>query len=542
MLNSMRLFWKVTLVVLSSIILVVIWTILFLPPFLETVYAWVPQRDGVYIFSKDGVRIFATVFILGIPLTVAIMYAINLIVIEPLLSINEVTKIIATGNLGKKAAITSNDEFGELSNNLNIMIKNLATAFQSMSNSLRETREKSVVLAKNVTELEEARRVALQTLDDLNVEKTKLEEANAKDVALLESIGDSVVATNSSEEIIFANKEALQTTLWRIEDLRGKLYSNMLPSLDEHGIALPEVEQPVRRALVTSQKIPQVCHYRRRDQTLFVVSVVATPVAIGGNIIGSIVVFRDVTKEKEVDRMKTEFISLASHQLRTPLSAIRWFTELLLDESSGKLTDEQKELAKNVSDSADRMVALVNSLLNISRIESGRIIIDPQPTDLVTLVKEVISDLQAKIAEKKQNLAVSAHESLPKINIDPKLIRQVYMNLLTNAIKYSPEGGQIVVFISRKGTEVISQISDNGYGIPKHEQRKMFQKFFRAENIVKVETDGNGLGLYLVKAIIESSKGRIWFQSEEGKGTTFWFSLPIAGTPAKHGEVSLDPS
>ncbi len=376
---------------------------------------------------------------------------------------------------------------------------------------------------------------------DLIVKNREVEASKAKIEVMLENIGDGVIGINNKGEIIFINKQVEILTGWREEELMGKSLIHSIKLIDGQGNEVPVSERPIRNALYSNKKvISNSYYYQRKDGSQFAVSITATPVVVYGLVIGGIDVFRDVTKEREVDRMKTEFISLASHQLRTPLSAIKWFTEMLVDGEMGSLNAEQKELVENIYQSNERMIGLVNTLLNISRIESGRIIIDPEPTDIKTLVDQVVLELQPKIQKKNHKLIVSVHGELPKIKIDPKLTRHVYMNLLTNAIKYTPEGGEIVVLISKSGNEIISQISDNGFGIPKRDQEKVFTKFFRSKNIIGIETDGTGLGLYLTKAIVDSSGGKIWFESEEGKGTTFWFILPSLGISSKDGEVSLD--
>lgn len=431
-----------------------------------------------------------------------------------LIMLTEKAQQIRLGNLQQRIEVKSKDEVGVLASTFNEMAQNLVESYG--------------VLERKVAERTKA----------LDQKLDELEDAKAKDEAILDSIGDGLVVSDDQGKILLINNIAADLLNIDQKKLQGKNLVVNYELYDETETLLPAEDRPVRTALQTGHKVIQSVKVIE-GKTKRALSITASPVTQQGRTIGAIQIIRDITKEKEIDRMKTEFISIASHQLRTPLSAIKWFTEMLLSGDAGKLKKEQIEFAKNISDSTERMIELVSSLLNISRIESGRIIVDPQPTDLHELVTGIINDLKGKTEEKKQTMIISVHKDLPKINLDPHLIGQVYLNLLTNAIKYTPAQGEVSVIISRKENEVISQISDTGYGIPKSEQAKMFQKFFRATNIVKVESDGTGLGMYLVKSIIESSGGKIWFESEEGKGTTFWFSIPLSGMKAKKGEVTL---
>lgn len=375
---------------------------------------------------------------------------------------------------------------------------------------------------------------------ELSVKNRQLAEANARRKAMLENIGDGVVGINDKGEIIYINLAICNLTGWSHEELIGKPFLHTFILETEDGKEVDVVNRPIRNAMYNNQKVESNKYYlRRKNGSRFAVSVTATPVSLFEQIIGGVTVTRDITREREIDKMKTEFISLASHQLRTPLSSMKWFSEMLLDGDAGQISDEQKDIVESIYVSNERMIQLVNTLLNISRIESGRIIIDPKPTDLGKLVKEVVDGLKNRVEEKKQVVNFHIPEPLPTINIDPELIRHVYMNLLTNALKYSGEGGKIDIQITKSGNEIISKIHDNGMGIPADEQDKVFSKFFRGKNVVKVETDGSGLGLYLVYTIVQSSGGKIWFESEEGKGTEFTFVLPLAGTKPKQGEVRV---
>ena len=486
------------------------------------------------------VSIVITTIVVGIIIFVLLGFVVAGRITKPIEQLQSGIEKIISGDLDYKVGIPAKDEIGQLSR-----------SFDGMVNSIKESRMEIDARVKEQTneitnrgqDIEDQRKAILNILEDVDGEKDKVSEEKSKSEALLASIGDGVVAADQDGRIILMNQAAEQMLGWSAKQALGKLVIDMWKVLDEKGNMVPNTKRPFILAFagktIITTTTDSVYSYVRKDGTSFPVSIAITPVKVNNRIIGVIDVFRDITHDKDVDKMKIEFISLASHQLRTPLSAMKWFGEMLLNGDAGKLSKEQNEYVQNIYQSNERMIALVNGLLNTSRIESGRIIIDPKPTNLGDLVNDVIKEIKNTIDTKKQNLIISVHPQLPKINIDPNLVREVYKNLLTNAIKYTPEKGEISVFISKKGEEIISQVSDTGYGILKDEQNRIYEKFFRGTNILKFETEGTGLGLYLAKAIVESSGGRIWFESSQ-KGTTFWFSLPFQGTKPKEGEVSID--
>lgn len=263
---------------------------------------------------------------------------------------------------------------------------------------------------------------------------------------------------------------------------------------------------------------------------------------------------RDVTKERQVDKAKTEFVSLASHQLRTPLSAINWYAEMLMNGDAGQLTEDQKGFLKEIYNGNQRMVDLVNSLLNVSRLELGTFMVEPVATDLVALAKDVTHEFVALIATKKMNLVENYQEGMPQISVDPKLTRIIFQNLVSNAIKYTPENGQVNVVLRAlkvgetvglthkevaKAPDILFSVSDSGIGIPLEQQGKIFSKLFRADNVRESNTEGTGLGLYIVKSILDQSGGKVWFESELGRGTTFYVIIPMSGMKRKEGTKQI---
>ncbi len=266
------------------------------------------------------------------------------------------------------------------------------------------------------------------------------------------------------------------------------------------------------------------------------------------DIVGGAIIMNDITHFIEIDRMKSEFVSIASHQLRTPLTTINWYVEMLLSGDLGPLDKQQHDYLEEVHDGSLRMVSLVNDLLNVSRLESGRLKVDPQLIDLADLIRSIIKET-GPLAEPK-GIALKFDEPsppLPKILLDKTLVRQVVHNLITNAIRYTPKQAKSAVevrlYTKQEGADksVVISVRDHGIGIPEDQKDNIFEKFFRADNAVQAVSSGSGLGLYMAKMVMDASGGKISFQSKQDEGTTFLVEIPISGMVSKDGDKGLMP-
>jgi len=239
------------------------------------------------------------------------------------------------------------------------------------------------------------------------------------------------------------------------------------------------------------------------------------------------IITRSFERMAEASRMKSEFISIVSHQLRAPLSNLRWAIEFLMSGRLGKTEEKQADYFKILKENSARMEELVQDLLIVSRLETATLPLKKKEISLVDLTKELIKEFEPFAKASNVDISFEPEENLPKIFADPSQISLVIENLLDNAIRYIKDKGKVSIKLKKQRGHLYFEIEDNGVGIPKEDQKYIFQKFFRSENVLRYQTQGSGLGLYISKAVVERSGGKIGFKSEENKGSTFWFTLPI---------------
>jgi len=231
---------------------------------------------------------------------------------------------------------------------------------------------------------------------------------------------------------------------------------------------------------------------------------------------------------KNSNAVKSDLISICAHQLRTSLSALKWIFKMFTDKDVGALSSEQESLINKASESNERMLALVNDMLTLSHAENTALSFKSIPTDIIKLAEQTLFEFSGESHKKQIELIfLKPDNSVPEVSCDPEMIRVVFQNLIENAIKYSDAGDKVVISIKNESDTIEISVHDNGIGISESEQANIFGKFFRAENAKKKDIIGSGLGLFTTKRIVEQYKGKIWFESKTGAGTTFFVSLPI---------------
>jgi len=395
-------------------------------------------------------------------------------------------------------------------------------------------REKEITRRKLAVTARELKRLHA-TLEKKVLERTRdLAQITSKNEAILASIGDGLVVVDKEGKISYINKSFEEMLGWKAHEIIGKSMVEVVPREDIYGTGVSFKERILTQVLAGQKFVADLTnpfYYIRKNKSRFPTSSIVAPVILNKKIVGAVEVFRDITKEKEIDKAKTEFVSLASHQLRTPLSTVNWYSEMLLTGDVGEVTPEQRKYLEEIYNGNQRMVDLVNTLLDVSRIEMGTFVVESKTTNIVKLAQSVIAEQNPQIVEKKIKLLTSFESNVPLIQSDPKLLRMIIQNLLSNAVKYTPEKGCVRISVSLDDKKsVLLKVADNGYGIPKNQQNKIFTKLFRADNVIGKDTEGTGLGLYIAKSIVEQAGGKLWFESVENKSTTFYATLPLRKT------------
>lgn len=374
---------------------------------------------------------------------------------------------------------------------------------------------------------------------------------------VLSSIGDGVIVTDEKLQIVAFNKTAEQLLGKSEEAVRDMIVSDLFFFHDEQHVAVPYdfaavVDKQERVSaeehmfmlqlgdLTIEEAKKQVAAVEAADPADRTVGadLVWTPITLLGAPIlneeseglrGAVFTVRDVSREYEINRMKSEFVSIVSHQLRTPLSAIKWFLETLLENKQGDpVSERQQDYLEQSFQSNERMISLINDLLNVSRLEAGKIRNEREVVEISGIFASVVKEIET--FAHANNVAIDCSfctEPLPEVHVDPGKVRQVIQNLISNGVKYSKGKSTLKINAEIKETHIEFSVADQGIGISEEDQARLFEPFFRAGNAIATQAEGSGLGLYICKMLLEMNEGDIWVESEIGTGTTFYFSLPL---------------
>lgn len=443
----------------------------------------------------------------------------------PLVAGDTARGVVVLARSGEPYSPTERDRYVRMAAQAAIAIGNALS-----HRSLADAHE---IMQRQAAELQVANTVA---------ESERAVAARERDTArvVIQSVQEAILLVDGQNQVVLANDRLSDLVHRPVAGLPGLPVDDLWDDLADTLELDRDGKSPLAPLTRPTDALATV-HFRQQSPELREWQVYAVPILNGSNG-GRLFVFRDITREAEIDRMKTEFVSHVSHELRTPLTSIKGYIDLLLDNEVGELNEEQVEFLQIVQNNSNRLVALISDLLDIARIEAGRIELQCAPRQIKSLIEQAASTLRMAIEEKAQTLTVNVPPDVPPVLADDNRMTQVLTNLLSNAHKYTPAGGRIEVRVEPDEREVTVRVSDTGIGLSAADLEQLFNKFFRAKTAVAQGIGGTGLGLAISKSIIEMHGGRIWVDSQPGRGTTFSFTVPrdLAGVPERPEEPALD--
>jgi len=358
-----------------------------------------------------------------------------------------------------------------------------------------------------------------------------LRREKVKSVSLMESLNTGVLLVNPEGNIDFANKKAKYALgLNKQKDIKTiNIYEEDIPD-NLYALLKSEAEDIKRgggKIYETQFDKPEAMNFR-------VTRTYGSESGMKGGFGGTLYVMEDLTQEKQlkereefVSEIKSDFLTVAAHQMRTPLSVVKWVLNMMLEGDVGEITSKQREFLEKGLISNNQMVRLIADLLDVSRIESGKFGYKFAKFSITDIIKQAARKFTAHAKDKKIEILFEQDIDLPEVDLDSSKIAMVLENIIDNAIRYSLPKSNIVIKAKKDKESIIVSVSDSGIGIPEHQKKNIFMRFFRAGNAIRMQTEGSGLGLFVSKAIVEKHGGKIWYESEEEKGTTFYFTIPI---------------
>lgn len=401
--------------------------------------------------------------------------------------------MLEDGNFNFRVDIRSKDEFEAVGKSFNSMADHIKEKFEDIE------RQKDTAIA----------------------EKSKLDE-------VLSTIVDGIIALDFNKNVMLSNKAAEEITGFTQGEMAGFPIKDLVHLFSDQEEILPKTycQAPFdqsaklvgKEGRETKVKI-QTAQLQGRVQTN----------------IHCILILQDLSKEEELEKMKLDFVSMASHELRTPLTSIIGYLSVFINENKGKIAKEEFDLLEKSLISAQQLLGLVQNLLSVNKIEREQMSVSAQPIDYLPIVTKAVEDLKNQAVQKNIILNFDPPKELPKVMADPIRISEVITNLVANAINYTNAGGRVEVSTQISPNDITTSISDTGIGIPKEAIPHLFSKFFRVSNTTQQASKGTGLGLFISKSIVEKLGGKIWVESEGGKGSKFSFTIPVANKKSTEG-------